>query len=337
MEKKFLKALFILSIIAFIVIISDVITPFAIGAVLAYMLNPVTSKLQKYIKYRWAASLMVTISFLLTWGMLVLFIVPMISVSFLDIIGRASKQILFIKKYLLGLFDTMGISSYSILDSIKLNAVSVSDHAFEIFKNLFESGGAIIGFFNVLILLPIILYYFLSDYNRIASYIKLSMGEKFRAKFISISKEILDIIKSYCVGQIIVAMIMILYYVTTLTLVGIDDSIAIGMVTGILTIIPYIGAAFSLLLTVVISYFQFETLEIIGIIVTIFAVGQFVESNYVIPKIIGNKLNISPIASIFIIVTCAHLFGFVGIIIALPLAAIVMVLYRETYIYLFKQ
>ena len=141
MEKKFLKALFILSIIAFIVIISDVITPFAIGAVLAYMLNPVTSKLQKYIKYRWAASLMVTISFLLTWGMLVLFIVPMISVSFLDIIGRASKQILFIKKYLLGLFDTMGISSYSILDSIKLNAVSVSDHAFEIFKNLFESGG----------------------------------------------------------------------------------------------------------------------------------------------------------------------------------------------------
>lgn len=141
--------------------------------------------------------------------------------------------------------------------------------------------------------------------------------------------EINSIIGGFAKGQAIVCMVLCIYYSIALTLAGLDFSIVVGIVIGVLAFIPYVGAIFGLMLSTGIALAQFPEWSSVGIIIGIFAVGQTIEGYFLIPYLIGDRIRLHPVWVIFTLLASGFLYGFVGLLFALPVAATIGVLVRH--------
>ena len=191
-----------------------------------------------------------------------------------------------------------------------------------------QSGNVISGMSN-LILLPLLLYYFLLDWKRWSYGISALVPRRFIDTYTRITSNMDEILGEFLRGQLMVMLIMGLVYGVGLMLVGLDSGFAIGMIAGILVFIPYLGAFTGLLLATVAALLQFSTWNGLIMVWVVFAIGQFLESFIVTPKIVGDRIGLSPFWVIFSLMAFGQLMGFVGMLAGLPLAAVTLVLLRE--------
>ena len=191
-----------------------------------------------------------------------------------------------------------------------------------------QSGNVISGMSN-LILLPLLLYYFLLDWKRWSYGISALVPRRFIDTYTRITSNMDEILGEFLRGQLMVMLIMGLVYGVGLMLVGLDSGFAIGMIAGILVFIPYLGAFTGLLLATVAALLQFGTWNGLIMVWVVFAIGQFLESFIVTPKIVGDRIGLSPFWVIFSLMAFGQLMGFVGMLAGLPLAAVTLVLLRE--------
>ena len=191
-----------------------------------------------------------------------------------------------------------------------------------------QSGNVISGMSN-LILLPLLLYYFLLDWKRWSYGISALVPRRFIDTYTRITSNMDEVLGEFLRGQLMVMLIMGLVYGVGLMLVGLDSGFAIGMIAGILVFIPYLGAFTGLLLATVAALLQFGTWNGLIMVWVVFAIGQFLESFIVTPKIVGDRIGLSPFWVIFSLMAFGQLMGFVGMLAGLPLAAVTLVLLRE--------
>ena len=314
--------------------LSEILTPFIIAAVLAYILNPLVCKIEKLGINRSRASMWVMLFTFLLIVALLLVIIPMLVEQFNLIIERIPKLVDYVQTKVLPWFNQkfdkhIVLNEKTITTWLRTNTTAIQGNLQKALPAVMQSGGALATGLSNLILLPLLLYYFLLDWSDWENGFRTMIPRRYLDSYNRIASNMDTVLGEFLRGQLLVMLIMGVLYGTGLMLTGLDSGFAIGMVAGILVFVPYLGAFTGLLLASLAAVLQFNTWSGLFMVWGVFAVGQLLESFLITPKIVGDRIGLSPFWVIFSLMAFGQLFGFVGMLIALPLAACCLILLQE--------
>ena len=336
------RAFFWLSItlitVFLIILLGPILTPFISGAILAYIGNPIVNYL---VKWKLPRSLAVVLVFLLIFSLIILLIlilVPLLESQISNFIEQVPQILNWIqvtaipwisKRFAVGQY--LNISSLvSLLQSHWQTAGGV---AFNVFKTISKSGVAVIVGLGNLLLIPVVTFYLLRDWQKL-----LKNGHDLLPRNIAPIVEGLAIegdlvLGAFFRGQLLVMLGLGIIYATGLWLIGLNMALLIGLIAGLVSIVPYLGFIVGIGVAAIVSLFQFQDIIHLVYVLIVFLIGQSAESMLLTPLLVGDQIGLHPVAVIFAVLAGAQLFGFVGVLLALPVAAVLMVVLR----YLKKQ
>ena len=313
----------------------DILKFFIISFIVAYLTNPVTTFFNKYFN-RTFSSFISILFFVLAFLLLLILILPII-------IEQAQNLILILPTYISDFENFIRNLNIKNLFSDTSKIIDISMFIKPISNNFLDTGNKLINnsiqffnsFFNIILVL-VISFYMSLEFSKIKLFFY-EIADKSNFKdFKKLVIEIDHVLSDFLRGQGLVCLILSTFYAITLFFIGIKFGILLGIFSGIISFIPYIGAFLGGGLTLLLGFFQFGiSIELIFLLI-IFITGQFLESYYLTPKFVGNAINLHPIWIIFALLTGAYLSGIVGVLISLPIAAIFGVLVRHYFKQLFK-
>lgn len=318
--------------------LKSILMPFVAAGVLAYILNPIVEKLTKHKIPRTTAAMLVMLLGLSVIIILLLIVIPML-INLVDSIYEKLPDVInwIHLKLLPWLNQTFHINirwdadymMRMVTQWIKSEDVNIKDAASKVLPVVWQQGSGFVEWVTNLMLFPFLLYYFLLDWSRWTVGISDMIPRRILPTYQRIMTNMDTILGAFLRGELLVMIIMGLVYGIGLALVGLQSGFAIGMIAGLLVFIPYLGAFTGLLLATLAALLQFHGWTGLFMVWGVFAIGQFLESFFVTPKIVGDRIGLSPFWVIFSLMAFGQLLGFVGMLLALPLAAICLVLVRE--------
>lgn len=314
--------------------LAPVLLPFLLAGVMAYALHPAVEKLAAKGLPRWmGAGLAITVLMLLALAVLLL-IVPVVT-----------KQLPLLREQVPVLLDNLNTALTPMalrfgidvqVDTAQVREwlqEAVTGHEQDLLKGLLSSlriGGSALGaVFGNLVLTPIVAYYLLLDWSNIVARAKLLIPPRLRPGIQSFLDETDEVLGQYLRGQLLVMGALALLYTVGLALVGLKLALPIGVFTGLAVFIPYLGFGLGLILGLLAALLQFQSILGVALVGVVFTVGQVIESMFLTPRLLGDRIGLHPIAVIFALMAFGHLFGFVGILVALPASAILLVAVRR--------
>lgn len=339
----------ILVLILFIGAIQAILLPFILALVLAYILRPMADKLERAHLSNGMASGIITVGFCLCVVALLLILVPVLQTQIIDFIRqipRFSNHVWdYLKAILMHTKDNMTQAQINELsDAVSGSVTDILSAVGAGLSHLLSSGLAIFNMLALLIITPVVLFYVLRDWKEIQMTVHNLIPKAGEAQAQSIWDEINRTLSGFIRGQALVCLGLALYYATALSLVGLDFGILIGLLAGILSFIPYIGFGTGLVLSLFLALMQGFSAGQWGGLAVIFIVGQILEGYVLTPYLVGNKVGLHPVWIIFALLAGGVLAGFVGILLAVPVAAVAGVLirrglkwYRQTAFYTGKE
>jgi predicted PurR-regulated permease PerM len=325
------------TLVAFVLavwLLREVLLPFVGGMALAYLLNPLARRLERRGVSRMLASLIIIGLFVLSFITLLLLIVPVLAGqlwAFIDNLpGYVQRlQVLVADPSRPWLRRVLG-ESWSNTDASLGDLMAQGTGWLTSFlKSLWSGGQTLISVFSLIIVMPVVAFYLLYDWDRmiakIDSWVPIPQREIVRA----LARQIDAVIAGFVGGQTGVCLILGSLYAVGLTLVGLNFGLLIGLVSGLITFIPYLGSMTGLVLATGVAVAQFWP-EWSGIlwVIGIFFVGQFLEGYILAPKLVGDRVGLHPVWLMFALFAFSYLFGFVGLLLAVPLAAAIGVVAR---------
>ena len=336
-EKNFLLIAGLIASCFLIYKIRDFLSPFILSFAIAYFLNPLTSFLHKKVRLpRYFAAGMVVLFFILIVVGIFLIIIP-------PIYGRTIEIFEMLPGYLSDLSANFYpkiqdyLSKYGIESKVEKDAIfqdlswltKIEEIISNIFSKTFESTSAIISILSFTFLVPIIVFYLLKDWEIMLKTISHSIPAKLEKQTREICAEIDLSLSNYARSQAYVCIILALFYGIFLTICGLNSGFAIGMITGFLAFIPYVGFGIGMVFAFLTATLQWGfAIEHLIAVAAVFAIGQIIESNFLVPLLIGKKVGIHPLWLIFGLFFFGSLFGILGIVLAVPLTAIFSVMVR---------
>jgi predicted PurR-regulated permease PerM len=320
------------AVVASLWILREILLPFVAGMALAYLLDPVATRLERLGIQRFIAALIIIGLVVLAFIFLILLIAPLLGAQLSQFIenmpgyaSRIQSVITDPNRQWLRKIVGEGIAEAQVGELVKQGAGWLA--AF--FRGLWSGGQTLVSVFSLFVVTPVVAYYMLSDWNRmmgiVDSWVPLQHRETVRA----LGREINDAIAGFVRGQTAVCLILGSLYAVALTLAGLNFGLLIGLISGIITFIPYVGSLTGLVLAGGVAVAQFFPAWVpIVTVVAIFFVGQFIEGYLLQPKLVGESVGLHPVWLMFALFAFGYLFGFVGLLIAVPLAAAIGVLLR---------
>ncbi|MGP9822304.1 AI-2E family transporter [Salinarimonas sp. NSM] len=319
----------------FLWLFSDILLPFVAALALAYLLDPVADRLERLGLGRLAATLLILLAFVLVLVLVLVLILPLVAretTAFLESLPGyvARLQSLLVERGA-PLLDYLGveISGEELQRNIGDIVSRGAGYLGTVLGTLLASGQTVISVFSLLVLTPIIAFYLLVDWDRMVATVDGWLPLRNRATIRRLAGEIDSVLSRFVRGQATLCLILGGFYALALMAIGLNFGALIGLVAGLLSVIPYVGSITGLLLSVGVAIVQFWP-DWIWIVATlsIFLFGQFVEGNFLSPKLLGGAVGIHPVWLMFALFAFGSLFGFVGLLLAVPLAAMVGVLTR---------
>ena len=317
--------------------IRSVITPFIVSAVIAYFLDPSVDKIEKKFHFsRLSASIIVMSVFLFILIVVGLVVFPMIYDQTLNIIQNTPQYMSFLSDNfypkIVNFFAKYNIKIENDFFSLLKNNNILNNSNLFIEKIIISTVGStafLINFLSLLFIMPILVFYLLKDWNNIINKIYLILPKKYAQEikyvFILIDKSL----SSYARGQIIVCLILAIFYAFGLTIFKLNHGFSIGIITGLLSFIPYVGFGLGVIIGILDGLIQWGiSFTNLAPVIIIFIAGQFLESNFLTPNLIGKKVELHPLWIIFGIFFFGALFGFLGVFLSVPLTAIFSVLIK---------
>tara|TARA_B100000963_G_scaffold146507_1_gene127613 strand:- start:166 stop:1191 length:1026 start_codon:yes stop_codon:yes gene_type:complete len=330
------KNIFFIALLIFPLItyfLSNVLIPFFIGLIIAYILDPFVDYLESKKIGRGLASSTCLIIFLAFIFFILFLIFPIFTLQlkkllqqFPDIISSIENKINYLINYLKN--KVPFFSSIEVLKNIRLEYDNILS---QILDKVLVSSYAIVNWLSIIVITPFVSWYLLKDYNKILAKIKKEIPKKGKTKFLKIMNEIDLIFSSYLRGQLSICIILGIYYSICFYIVKLDYSLFIGIFSGFLSFIPVIGIILSFFLTTTLTLMQFLNPIYIIFISIIFIIAQILEGNYLTPKLIGKKLGLHPLVVILSLVIFGEIFGLWGIIFAVPCTCILKVIYKSIF------
>lgn len=316
-------------------LLAPVLTPFVAAALLAYLGDPLADRLQKLRLPRTVAVVSVFLLTFLGIALLVLLVVPLIRTqiaAFLsalpDIVAQAERVWLPNISGFLGIDvgEDVGLGAF-----ISRYSDMAGNWAGTVLLSLGRGGGALAAAVLSLFLIPILTFYLLRDWDVILARLGSLVPGQQRATVLRLARETDELLGAFLRGQVLVMAGLATVYSIGLSLVGVDFAVAIGVVAGLVSFVPYLGFVFGILLaSLTIALEPEPLLHLAGVIVT-FSIGQLIEGTVLTPKLVGDRIGLHPVMVIFAVAAGGQLFGFFGILLALPAAAVISVLVRFAY------
>lgn len=320
-------------LLLFIYLIRGILLPFVLGIFIAYFLHPLTDRLEKKGAPRGIATLLIIIGFFLIITLISLLVTPIIINQLSGLLDALPGYITeFQQHYVPIISHWLGGLPLGSAANIKTAMADMSGVAMKLagafVTGLFQSGMTFFHIVSLILITPVVAFYLLRDWD--------NMVERFyrlipRSHFDTIREQLAIIdqtLAGFLRGQLNVCLIVGIFYALGLSLVGLKFAILIGLATGALVIFPYIGTFMGFSIGLGVAFFQFSDYESIGLVLAVFVTGQVLEGWYLTPKLVGEKVGLHPVWIIFGMLSGGALFGFVGVLLAVPATAVIGVLIR---------
>ncbi|MEW2917640.1 AI-2E family transporter [Ruegeria sp. ANG10] len=309
--------------------LGDVLLPFVIGGAIAYFLDPLADRLENLGLSRMAATGIITIVGVLGFVLMVLMVVPALITQLIDLVEvmpSLLKQLRgFIEKQFPSLLDTES-SSHQFLVSL---GETLQSKTGDVLQSVAASLGSAINVVVLLVIVPVVAVYLLLDWDRMIARIGELLPRDHAPTIKRLAGEIDAVLASFVRGMGTVCLILGTYYAVALMIVGLQFGLIVGFIAGLVTFIPYLGALIGGTLAIGLALFQFwgDWLHI-GLVAGIFALGQVTEGNFLTPKLVGSSVGLHPVWLLLALSVFGALFGFVGMLVAVPVAAALGVVAR---------
>lgn len=315
-------------------LLAPVLTPFLIGAVLAYALHPAVEKLVARRVPRVLAVLLVEIAVIAALLALLLLIVPILSRE-LPVL-REQIPILAdrLNTHVTPWLAKFGINVALDIASIKAFVLTYLDANLEdmlgaALASARIGGSVALAIIGNAILVPVVLFFLLLDWASLVERVREFVPPRARASYDGFLAECDAVLGQYLRGQLLVMLVLAVYYSVALGIGGLDLALPVGIFTGLGQFIPYLGFGFGLALALLAAVLEFASWYGVLMVAVIYGAGQLVESFVLTPRLVGERIGLSPLAVIFALLAFGHLFGFAGVLVALPLAAVTTVAMRR--------
>jgi predicted PurR-regulated permease PerM len=309
--------------------LGDVIMPFILGGAIAYCLDPVADKLERLGLSRVLSVTLITLVAFLIFILLVLLVIPTLVTQITALIEAAPGAPTQLREFLTTNFPALLDEESTIYKQLLKIGETIQAKGGELLGSLLTSAAGLLNVLVLLVVVPVVAFYLLLDWDnmvaRIDDLIPLDHAETLR----QLAREIDQTLASFIRGQGTVCLIMGTFYAVGLMTVGLNFGLVVGSFAGLITFIPYVGALVGGALAIGLAIFQFwgDWTWLIAVAV-IFAVGQFLEGNVITPRLVGQSVGLHPVWLIFALSVFGALFGFVGMLVAVPVAAMIGVLIR---------
>jgi putative permease len=324
-------SVFLLVFGGFVYLVSDTLAPFMVAFVFAYLLQPVIeSNCQRFKLPKWLVTLGIFTMFLSGFVAIIVLLVPIIYQQIAVFVTKIPKYKSNFESGIANWSEQLNEINPDLGNKVTQSANSFIESAFSLFasfaNHIWHYTLATINFFTIVALVPIILYYFLRDWSKIVNSIESVLPMRGKSKVREIFTSINELLSAYIRGQLNICMMLAFYYVLGLNLIGLDLALLLGIISGFLIIIPFIGAMISFLLVMISCYFTFGSGMELFYVVILYVVGHSVEGYILAPKIIGDRIGLHPVWIIFSVFAAGSVFGFMGVVFAIPIAGVIKVL-----------
>lgn len=314
-------------------LLGPVLMPFVVAAVLAYALNPVVNRLDALWRNkmpRVMAVLLVELLFIVALLAVLLLIVPILT-RHLPLM-REQIPVLFdhlsawLKPVLAQLGVKLSLDFAHIRDFVlKYLNTNTEDAVGSVLSSVKLGGSVALAVIGNVVLIPVALFYLLMDWDRFVARFQAFVPPRMRHAFDSFIQEADAVLGQYLRGQLLVMLALAGFYSVGLALFGLDVAWPIGIFTGLAVFVPYLGFGLGLVLALLSGLLQFASIKALVMVVVVYGLGQVVESFFLTPRLVGERIGLHPLAVIFALLAFGQLFGFVGVLIALPASAVLLV------------
>ncbi|MBP0439036.1 AI-2E family transporter [Tianweitania sediminis] len=323
-----------LVLLLFLVVFSSILLPFVAGMVLAYFLDPIADRLQRVGLSRLMATIVILVGFVLMLVLLLIVVVPVLTSQLAGFAANVPGYIARLQTLITDfdpewLSDNFGVDPAALRDGMNGLLTQGAGFLTTLMQSIWSSGKAIIDVVGLLVVTPVVAFYMLLDWDRMVakvdSYVPRDHVETVR----QLARDINASTAGFVRGQGTLCLVLGAMYAVGLTAVGLNFGLLIGFFAGLISFIPYVGSLVGLVLSLGVAFVQFwPDWPWIVLVAAIFFGGQFIEGNILQPKLVGSSVGLHPVWLMFALFAFGALFGFVGLLIAVPAAAAVGVLVR---------
>jgi predicted PurR-regulated permease PerM len=333
-EQYFWLAGTALIIAVLLYLLSPILSPFLFAAILAYICDPFVDKLEARRVPRSLGTLVAMVLVIGAFVLLLLIVIPLFyreAVMLYDRLpGLFTK---FAERLGPWLQSNFGIEVKFDVEGIKAllsdNQGAAQGVAGKVLSSLRIGGVALVGFLVNLLLIPVVYFYLLRDWDLIVARIDEMVPRRWHEQVGKLAREVDAVLAEFLRGQLLVMIIMAAYYTIGLWLTGLNFALPVGIITGLLVFVPYVGMLTGLILGTLAALMQFESMSGLVFVWVVFGIGQALEGMLVTPWLVGNRVGLHPVAVIFALLAFGQIFGFFGILLALPASAALLVWLRH--------
>jgi predicted PurR-regulated permease PerM len=315
-------------------LLAPVLTPFVVAAVLAYALHPLVERLAARRLPRLVAVLLVEVGFVLVLAALVLLVVPVLA-----------KELPLLKAQIPALLDKLnqGLAPWLAQWGLKVNFdvaslkawltklldANMEDWLGSVLSSARIGGNALLSLLGNAVLIPVALFYLLADWPQLVARVQGLIPPRMLDTVNSFLAECDETLGQYLRGQLLVMGALAIYFAAALAVVGLDLALPVGVFTGLAFAIPYLGFGLGMLMAITSALLQFASAGGVIAVAAVYLAGQLLESIVLTPRLVGERIGLNPLAVIFALLAFGQLFGFVGVLVALPASAVILVALRR--------
>jgi predicted PurR-regulated permease PerM len=318
-------------------LLGPVLTPFVVASVLAYALNPLVNRLDALLRGKMPRVIAVILVELL-------FIVAMLAVLLL-IVPILTKQLPLLREQIPVLFDNIQgwlkplLAEFGIKFTfdfahikdfvLKYLNTNADEGVASVLSSVKLGGSVALAVVGNVFLIPVVLFYLLMDWDNFVSRAQSFVPPRMRESFDSFTNEADAVLGQYLRGQLLVMLALAIFYSVGLAFFALDLAWPIGIFTGLAVFVPYLGFGIGLILALLSGLLQFASIKALVMVAVVYGAGQIVEGFFLTPRLVGERIGLHPVAVIFALLAFGQLFGFVGVLVALPASAVLLVAIRR--------
>lgn len=321
-----------LAVLLALYLLSSILLPFIVGMIAAYALDPIADWLERHGFQRGWATLILTVLFFAVVALMVLVLLP---VALEQAVGLGAK--------LPGYFDELRAHALRLIERLDRQnlvqegsveglasrfAQQALSYVGTALTGVVQSSLVVLNLFSLVFITPIVTFYLLRDWDRMVAAVRSIVPPRQRPTARRLAQEIDQVLAGFLRGQGLVCLFLAIFYALGLALVGLDYGAIIGLLTGLFSFIPYVGMLAGVAVGLTVAAFQFGAVLPVALVAAVFALGQFIEGNFLTPRVVGSRIRLHEVWVIFAVLAGTALFGLVGTFLATPVAAMIAVLVR---------
>lgn len=319
--------------VALLWLLGDVLLPFVAGMAVAYLLDPLVDRLEGLRLPRWLATTVVLLMFILVAVLTAMLLFPLLRAQIGALVDMAPRWVAWVRDDLLPDLEALVLKLSP--EDVERLRTAVQDYAgtvvrwvAELLRGILSGGVAIFDVISVILITPIVAFYLLRDWDLLVGRLDSLLPRHHAPVVREQVREVDRTLAGFVRGQATVCLILGIFYAVALSAAGLEFGLIIGLFAGLLSFIPYVGSLVGFAASVGIAFVQWDELWRVGLVAGIFVFGQAVEGNFLTPKLVGGRVGLHPVWVIFALMAGGSLFGFVGVLLAVPVAAVIGVLVR---------